>query len=128
MFICRQRWEAAIESFTRCVQQDEEIGEAWGNIGAIHMQLKNLHAAHQALLEALKQKQKNWKILENLMLVTLQLEKWVECANVMGQLLDLREKSQRPIHLDELRILSVSVAHITKESGGKFAGLHFYNI
>ena len=82
------------------------------------MQLKNLHAAHHALLEALKQKQKNWKILENLMLVTLQLEKWVECANVMGQLLDLREKSQRPIHLDELRILSVSVAHLAKESGG----------
>ena len=42
-----------------------ELGEAWGNIGAIHMKQRNYGAAKNALEEALRQKANNWRILEN---------------------------------------------------------------
>ena len=40
----------ALEAFGRCVQQDTEIGEAWANIGAIHMRQR----AYTHALSALK--------------------------------------------------------------------------
>ena len=64
-----ERWSDAITSFVRCVQQDCEIGEAWANMGAIYMRLKEWSKAHNSFGEALKQKGlTNWKIQENLMI------------------------------------------------------------
>jgi hypothetical protein len=57
------------------VQQDPEVGEAWANIGAVHYHCSNYAKAYEALKEALKHKSQNWKILENLVLVTLKLER-----------------------------------------------------
>lgn len=38
-----ERWQEAIMSFVRCVQQDMEIGEAWANIGTLSYPLRFLH-------------------------------------------------------------------------------------
>jgi Flp pilus assembly protein TadD len=62
-------------SFTRCVQQDLEIGEAWANMGAVYMRLRDFPKAESALLEAIKHKTGSWRILENLMMVGLALGK-----------------------------------------------------
>jgi cytochrome c-type biogenesis protein CcmH/NrfG len=62
-------------SFTRCIQQDPEMGEAWANMGAVHYRRKDYTKAYNALTEALKLKNNSWKILENLVLVTLYLSK-----------------------------------------------------
>ena len=71
-----EAWPAALESFTRCVQQDLEVGEAWANIGAIQMKLKQFKAAQSALEEALRHKSNDWRITENLMAVSLVLERF----------------------------------------------------
>lgn len=81
------------------------------------MKLKQWNKAHPALTEALKHKQGNWKVLENLMLVCLSLGRWRETAQHMNTLLDLRLKSQRPVHIDELRHL----AYITSSMAQKDA-------
>ena len=73
--VCVSDWPEALLSFTRCCQQDMEIGEAWANIGAIHMRRKEFPKAVTAMQEALKHKPRNWKILENLMILSLQLER-----------------------------------------------------
>ena len=70
-----EKWLDAIESFQRCVQQDQEIGEAWANIGAIYMKMNKLTMAQSALEEALKHKSGDWRILENLLAVLLGLKK-----------------------------------------------------
>jgi tetratricopeptide (TPR) repeat protein len=107
-------WEIALEAFIRCVQQEAEVGEAWANLGAIHMRLQQYPKAHHALLEALKQKPDSWRILENLIGVTLTLSYYRECIRYMSQLIDLRFKQQiqsghdpnvTPVHLKELRHL-----------------------
>lgn len=106
-----ERWDEGIQAFVRCVQQDMEIGEAWANIGAIHMKMKRWVQAHPALTEALKHKRENWKIIENLMTVGLALGRWREVVMQMNKLLDMRLKSQRPYHIDELRHLAFIVSN-----------------
>eukprot|EP01038_Epipyxis_sp_PR26KG_P010586 gene10586-14221_t len=96
-------WDEGIQAFVRCVQQDMEIGEAWGNIGAIHMKLKNWAKAHHALTESYKTKRESWRIVENLMMVTISMGRWREVMLHMNTLLDMRNKSERPVHVDELR-------------------------
>jgi len=104
------RWDDAIQSFVRCVQQDMEIGEAWANIGAVNMHLRSWPKAYEALNEALRHKQDSWRILENLMTVALALGKWRDAIRFMQRLLELRHKSDRPVHKDELRHLCFIVS------------------
>lgn len=84
-----------MQAFVRCVQQVMEIGEAWANIGAIHMQQKAWAKAHPALTEALKNKRESWRILENLMTVCIAMGCWREVVLHMNTLLDLRLKTKR---------------------------------
>jgi len=95
-----ERWDDAVEAFTRCTQQDNEneYGEAWANIGAIHMRFKEFNKAYSSLTEAYKIKHDSWRIVENLMGVCLALGKWQETVIHMNTLLTLRNKSQRPVH------------------------------
>ena len=105
-----ERWEEAVQSFVRCVQQDMEIGEAWANMGAIYMRLRSWVKAYQALSEALRHKQDSWRIMENLMTVAIALGRWRDVIRFMNTLVDMRLKSERPVHKDELRHLCYIVA------------------
>lgn len=110
-----EEWDEGVQAFVRCVQQDMEIGEAWANIGAIHMRLKAWAKAHPALTEALKHKRDSWKIVENLMIVSLAMGRYREVVLHMNMLLDMRLKSERPVHIDELRHLAYIVANLTQK-------------
>lgn len=101
-----ERWSAGVEAFLRCVQQNDEVSEAWSNMGAIHMQTQNWQAAHMAFTEALKQNHDNWRILENLLSSSMKLSKWKEAVRHMSRLVDLRDKSQRPLHVRELQFIA----------------------
>jgi len=103
-------WDEGVKSFVRCVQQDMEVAEAYANIGAIHMRQRDYAKAYPALYEELKYKNDSWKIMENLVTVCLNLEKWREMVMYMNKLLDLKLKSQRPVMKPELRYLALSVA------------------
>jgi len=103
-------WDEAVQSFVRCVQQDMEIGEAWANIGAVYMRLRAWPKAYGALEEALRHKRDSWKITENIMSVALAMGRWRDVVRHMHTLLELRLKSQRPVHIDETRHLAYIVS------------------
>ena len=48
-----------------------EVGEAYANMGAIYMRQREYVKAYSALEEALKLKRDSWKIIENLLNVSL---------------------------------------------------------
>lgn len=98
-----QLWNDSIQAFVRCVQQDSEMGEAYANMGAVFMYQKEWSKALDALTEAYKMKRESWRVVENIMLCSVQLARWKEVVRHMHTLLDMRAKSQRPIHMDELR-------------------------
>jgi tetratricopeptide (TPR) repeat protein len=116
-------WDEAIHSFSRCVQQDSEIGEAWANMGAIYMRMRYFEKAFHSLNEALKQKRDSWKILENLVGTCLALGKWRQVISHMNSLLDLRLKSQQPVLKDELRHLVFIVSSIIQKDAQRAANI-----
>lgn len=109
-----ERYGEALQAFSRCIQQDQEIGEAWANCGSIHMHLGDYTKAHSSMEQAYKYKRSSWRLIENLMNTSLQLGKWADCITYMEKLLDMREESQRPWHRDELRRLSLFVTSINR--------------
>jgi tetratricopeptide (TPR) repeat protein len=109
-------WEEGLQAFVRCIQQDEEVGEAWANMGAIHMRMKQYAKADHCLVEALKQKHNDWRILENLLSVNIALSKWKESIRYMSSLIDQRHQSQRPLHIRELRYLTMVAVTSCKQA------------
>ena len=51
------------------------IGEAHANMGAIYIELLQYNKAYICFIEALKCKRENWKIIENLLISALELNK-----------------------------------------------------
>lgn len=109
-----ERHEDALHALSRCIQQDQDIGEAWANCGSIHMHLGDYQKAHSAMEQAYKHKRDSWRLIENLMNTSLQLGKWADCITYMEKLLDMRDKSGRPWHKDELKRLSLFVTAINR--------------
>ena len=109
-------WNPALEAFSICVQQDMELGEAWANSGSIYMHLNECAKALMAFEQALKYKRGSWRLIENMMSVSLRLNKFQECIGYMTNLLDMREKSERPVHKDELRRLCFMTAAINRKN------------
>lgn len=127
-----ENYSGAMEAFTRCVQQDMEIGEAWGNLAAIHMHCKRFNRAYECLLEAQKYRSREWRLTENLVTVCIETGRYAESLEFMRQLLDLRhhksnavqkqsvannasnancdEEHPTPVHIPDLRKLCVIVA------------------
>jgi tetratricopeptide (TPR) repeat protein len=112
-----EEWVLGIESFIRCVQLENEVGEAWTNLAAIYMRQATWLKAYHSLTEAMKVKNDDFRILENMLTVTLALKKWKESIMMMNKLIDLRFKSLGPgqqhstqieqlIHFKELSFLS----------------------
>jgi len=122
----------ALEAFTRCVQQDMEIGEAWGNLGAIHMHCRRFERAYECLIEAQKHRAREWRLMENLLTVCLETGRYGESLEFMKKLLELRHSKSNaidkngvanncsnadtsvdhptPVHLSDLRALCSVVA------------------
>lgn len=79
------------------------------------MKLQNMSKAYTALTDALKYKADSWMVIENLLFVCMSLGRLKEAILHMGRLIDLRHKSNRPLHLHDLRRLSAFVAIQSKE-------------
>lgn len=79
------------------------------------MKLQNMSKAYTALTDALKYKADSWMVLENLLFVCMSLGRLKEAIMHMGRLIDLRHKSNRPLHHHDLRRLSAFVALQSKE-------------
>ncbi len=115
-----EAWEDGIQAFVRCVQLESEVAEAWTNLGAIYMRQSDFMKAYHSFQEAMKSKSDDYRIIENLLTVTLALEKWKESIQHMNTLIDLRFKvlakqQQTPssssataavVHYRELRFLA----------------------
>lgn len=115
-----RHFDKALISFTRCAQLDMEIGEAWANMGAIYVELKEFNKAYVSFVEALKQKRESWKIIENLIICSVEVQRHSECILYMNMLLDqaikLKTQSQNPIHIDSIRKIIIAAFEKSKDS------------
>jgi tetratricopeptide (TPR) repeat protein len=105
-----KRWDSALEAFHRALNQDDDLAEAWSNVGAIHLHNSAPEKALIALEEAMRRKRGCFKIQENILAASLQCCDFQRCIRCMNYLLMLHEKSKTKYYPHELRLLSGAVA------------------
>ena len=60
-----EKWHSALTAFSTVVAHAPDSGDAWGNVGAIHLKLKRPDLALQAFIEGLKATRESWRMWEN---------------------------------------------------------------
>uniref|UniRef100_A0A7S1U0T7 Uncharacterized protein n=1 Tax=Phaeomonas parva TaxID=124430 RepID=A0A7S1U0T7_9STRA len=86
-----KEWDTSLNAFSNAVMQVPDAAEAWGNVGAIHMQKDDYESAYPALQEGLKHMRRNWRMWENQFITTVNLGKYGEGLYICHQLLDMRD-------------------------------------
>ncbi|CCD26164.2 tetratricopeptide repeat-containing protein EMW1 NDAI_0G03870 [Naumovozyma dairenensis CBS 421] len=85
------KMDVAAEAFSRCVSLDQTHAMAWSNLSAAYVELNKLKEAHSCLKRAIaSDAQKNWRIWENYMLVSVKLNEWDDVLVACRQLVDIR--------------------------------------
>lgn len=95
------KMELAAEAFSRCVSLDDTHSLAWSNLSAAYIELGKLKEAHSCLKRAVSSDaQKNWRIWENYMLVSLKLHEWDDVLLACRKLVDIRKNKSGEISID----------------------------
>lgn len=86
-------FETVIEAFSFVVSIDNIDYEAWNNLGAAHLHLKNYKSALYALSEAGNLRQSNWKIWENVLTAAMKLKKLSKSISALVHLMEIKKDS-----------------------------------
>jgi tetratricopeptide (TPR) repeat protein len=82
VYMKTQEFQSAASAFQRLICIDNNLAEAWNNLAACHSRLGNALEAYNALVQGIKHDRQNWKMTENLLILSLQVQKFftaVEC-------------------------------------------------
>lgn len=83
----------AAEGFSRCVSLDETHAMAWSNLSAAYVQLGKLKEALSCLRKAVSSDaQKNWRIWENYMIVSVKLNEWNDVLLACKHLVNVKRE------------------------------------
>ncbi|KAL3231644.1 hypothetical protein RNJ44_00179 [Nakaseomyces bracarensis] len=82
----------AAEAFTRCTVLDPNHAASWSNLSAAYIQEGKLKEAYSCLKQAISSdSQKNWRIWENFLLVSVKLDEWEDVLKACKQLVEIKK-------------------------------------
>lgn len=113
-----ENWQTAATAYRRCTTLEPDSFEAWNNLAQAYIKLGNKRSAHQAILEALKCNFENWKIWENLLLISCDISNFSDIIRAYHRLIDLKEKY---LNVEVLMFLVHSVCNDVNDSEGNSA-------
>ncbi|KAJ9451736.1 Tetratricopeptide repeat protein 27-like protein [Diplonema papillatum] len=90
-----KQWERASECYTRNVQLDLEDGLSWSNLATCYLQLNRLISAYHALLQAKKWGAGEWRILDNLFTVSVEIGEHRTAIQTLNKLLDTNGRNYK---------------------------------
>jgi tetratricopeptide (TPR) repeat protein len=74
---------------SRVVAFDNEHGEAWNNLAAVHMQQKRLPLAMSALEQASRLMRDHWRVWDNMLTVAMQLNRYHKAIAALDRICEL---------------------------------------
>ncbi|TIB69720.1 hypothetical protein E3Q23_04262 [Wallemia mellicola] len=90
-------WDGAIEAFSRCVAIEDDDAESWNNLASVYLRLGDKAVTHESKMNAfraLKQGSRygfdNWRIWQNLMIVSIDVGELADATRAVGRLADIR--------------------------------------
>ncbi|AGO11606.1 AaceriADL177Cp [[Ashbya] aceris (nom. inval.)] len=101
--------DLAAEAFSRCVALDDTHALSWSNLSAAYTEQGKIKEAHSCLKRAIaSDSQRNWRIWENYMTVSVKLNEWEDVLLAFRHLIELGRdtKGERAIDLPVLEKLA----------------------
>ncbi|XP_042498787.1 tetratricopeptide repeat protein 27 homolog [Macadamia integrifolia] len=93
--------DKALDGFTRAVQLEPENGEAWNNIGCLHMIKKKSKEAFIAFKEALKFRRNSWQLWENYSQVAMDIGNFGQALEATKMVVDMTRNKRTDFTLLE---------------------------
>ncbi|XP_057664616.1 tetratricopeptide repeat protein 27 [Diorhabda carinulata] len=113
-----ENWQTAATAYRRYTCFEPECFIAWNNLAQACIKIGNKRGAHQAILEALKCNYDNWKVWENLLVISCDISNFSEVIRAYHRLLDLQEKY---LNVEVLNVLVYNVCNDINDSEGQTA-------
>lgn len=110
-------WSVAADAYRRYTAIEPNGFESWNNLAKSYINMGDKKRAHKVLHESLKCNFNNWKVWENLLVVSVDTGNFEDAINAYKQLIELRGKYW---DAQVLRILVRSIATNTLDADGEF--------
>ncbi|KAJ8958971.1 hypothetical protein NQ314_006335 [Rhamnusium bicolor] len=111
-----ENWQTAATAYRRYTTLEPEGFEAWNNLAQAYIKIGNKRNAHQAIIEALKCNYDNWKVWENLLVVSCDISNFTDVIRAYHRLLDLKEKY---LNIEVLNVLVYNVCNDINDCEGQ---------
>ncbi|CAH1115390.1 unnamed protein product [Psylliodes chrysocephalus] len=111
-----ENWQTAATAYRRYTTLEPEAFEAWNNLAQAYIKIGNKRNAHQAILEALKCNFDNWKVWENLLVISCDISNFGDVIRSYHSLLDLKEKY---LNVEVLNVLVYNVCNDINDCEGQ---------
>ncbi|XP_013146407.1 PREDICTED: tetratricopeptide repeat protein 27 [Papilio polytes] len=106
-----EQWELSGKAYRRYTYLHPNTFEAWNNLAKVYVQQGDKQRAYKCLMESLRYNYDNWKLWENIVLVSMETGHVEEVVRGVHRLLDLRGK------YEDLQVLTLLVHTILHRQG-----------
>ncbi|XP_063930984.1 tetratricopeptide repeat protein 27-like [Zophobas morio] len=113
-----ENWHTAATAYRRYTTLEPDGFVAWNNLAQAYLKIGNKRSAHQAVLEALKCNFENWKVWENLLIISCDISNFSDVIRAYHRLIDLKEKY---LNIEVLNVLVYSVCNDSNDFDGNSA-------
>lgn len=105
-----EQWALSAKAYRRYTYLQPNTFEAWNNLAKVYVKQGDKKRAYRALMEALKFNYDNWKLWENVMLVSIDTCHYDDVIRSVHRILDLQHK------FEDLEVLSLLVHVINTDA------------
>ncbi|CAG4912678.1 unnamed protein product [Colias eurytheme] len=117
-----ENWEKSATAYRRYTYLQPNSFEAWNNLAKVYVSQGDKHRAYRALMEAVKLNYDNWKLWENVVLVSAAVGQYDDVIRGVHRILDLRNK------FDDVEVLVLLVrAIVTADDGDEHSNARLLN-
>ncbi|XP_059087002.1 tetratricopeptide repeat protein 27-like isoform X2 [Tigriopus californicus] len=116
-----ENWTVAASAYREYCRFEVDNFEAWNNLSNAYIKLGQKSRAWKVLQEAVKADYDNWRIWDNILVVSTDCAAFEEVMRAYHRLLDLREK---PVDTDVLAILVQAIRDDVPDNSGEPSGRH----
>ncbi|KAM3961295.1 tetratricopeptide repeat protein 27 [Aphomia sociella] len=104
-----EKWEISARAYRWYTYLQPNIFEAWNNLAKVYVKQGDLNRGYRALMEALKYNYDNWRLWDNVVIVSLDTCHFEDVIRGCHRILDLRHK------YEDLRVLTLLVFSIEQD-------------
>ncbi|KAJ2952850.1 hypothetical protein O0L34_g7215 [Tuta absoluta] len=113
-----EKWELAAKAYRRYTYLQPNTFEAWNNLAKVYVKQGDKNRAYRALVEALRFNYDNWKLWENVIIVSMDTGHFEDVIRGVHRILDLQSKFE---DVEVLTLLARAVLQDARDADGNGA-------